>query len=265
MQRIGRSRLPPAKTLCRMALCIDTGTCVSGGRRRSSVESINAHPETRVSFKDSAGEAPFIWLRRSGRPRPETCFRSRKSVLLSTFNFEILQSKCIESKPGRGRPNHVTCYFPVDFSSVRASKGCAWSLPPCFIRISTFPSAASSSWRQALDSRTPSSNSLSDCSSDRSPRSNCSTIFSSCCRQSSNLGKQSLHHHCKGLTTFPDPDTDSTEESYGGVAGRNSAHAVRQTFVFLSVLRWFHRPLVLLGLKSSGRKFARFRRQTIQV
>src|SRR5258705_9603637 len=89
-------------------------------------------------------------------------------------------------------------YFPVDLSSPKASNGCVWSLPPCFIRISTLPSAASSSCRQEFDRRTPSSKSFKDCSSDRSPFSSWSTIFSNCCRQSSNFGKERLQNHCKG-------------------------------------------------------------------
>src|SRR5579862_4347503 len=48
MQRIGRSRLPPANTLCRMAWWIEVGRCVAAGNRRSSAASVSAWPCSRV-------------------------------------------------------------------------------------------------------------------------------------------------------------------------------------------------------------------------
>ena len=56
--------------------------------------------------------------------------------------------------------------------SARDSNGSAWSLPFCFSRISTLPSAASNSLRQEAESCMPSSNKVKDFSSGTSPFSN---------------------------------------------------------------------------------------------
>src|SRR5438270_1141206 len=154
-----------------MALCMEVGTCVSAGRRRSRVESMRAHPAARVSLSNLVESAANV------SPGIEGEYKRR--------------SRASESK-------QVQSYFPVDLSSPIASNGSGCSLLPCLIRISTLPSAASSSCRQEFDNCTPSSNSFNDCSSDRSPPSSCSTIFSSCRRQSSNLGKVDLQEHCRG-------------------------------------------------------------------
>src|SRR4029077_11634624 len=50
MHKIGRSRFPPANTLCRIALWIDNGCVVSKGISRSSEASVNCCPCRRVSF-----------------------------------------------------------------------------------------------------------------------------------------------------------------------------------------------------------------------
>src|SRR6266852_1132113 len=71
------------------------------------------------------------------------------------------------------------------------SKASAFILPFCFSRISTLPSASSSSLRQAAESCIPSSNSVRDFSKGTSPFSSSCTIFSRRWRHSSNLGKES--------------------------------------------------------------------------
>src|ERR1700685_4390107 len=71
--------------------------------------------------------------------------------------------------------------------SVGGSNGSAWSLPFCFSRISTFPSASSSCLRQVAESCMPSSNRVRDFSSGTSPFSSSSTIFSNRSRHSSNF------------------------------------------------------------------------------
>src|ERR1700743_142841 len=66
--------------------------------------------------------------------------------------------------------------------------GSAFTEPSrCFIRICTLPSACSRCSLHSADSRVPSSNSLIESSSGRSPRSICSTIFSSRFSDSSKL------------------------------------------------------------------------------
>src|SRR6185369_8025043 len=71
------------------------------------------------------------------------------------------------------------------FASSLASNGCACSFAPCFIKISTLPSACSNSPRQEFESFMPSSNNASDCSSGKSPFSSWSTISSRRFKQSS--------------------------------------------------------------------------------
>jgi hypothetical protein len=71
--------------------------------------------------------------------------------------------------------------------SVGGSNGSVWSFPFCFNRISTFPSASSSCFRQVAESCMPSSNSVRDLSSGTSPFSSSRTIFSNRSRHSSNF------------------------------------------------------------------------------
>src|SRR5450755_196792 len=75
--------------------------------------------------------------------------------------------------------------------SVNGSNGSAWSFPFFFNRISTLPSACSSSFRQAEDSCMPSSKRVRDFSRGTSPFSSSCTIFSKRWRHSSNLGNGS--------------------------------------------------------------------------
>src|SRR5579864_3433695 len=50
MHKMGRRRFPPAKTLCRMALWIETGSRVSSGISRSRAPSVSCWPCSRVSL-----------------------------------------------------------------------------------------------------------------------------------------------------------------------------------------------------------------------
>src|ERR1700731_2989145 len=77
--------------------------------------------------------------------------------------------------------------FPAALS-VKGSNDSAWSFPFCFSRISTLPSACSSSFRQVAESCMPSSKSVRDLSKGISPFSSSCTIFSKRWRQSSNFG-----------------------------------------------------------------------------
>src|SRR5437588_2480899 len=74
--------------------------------------------------------------------------------------------------------------------SVRGSNGSGWSLPLFLSRISTFPSACSSSLRQEFESSIPSSNKVRDFCRGTSPLSSSCTIFSRRWRHSSNLGNE---------------------------------------------------------------------------
>ena len=54
MQSTGRRRLPPAKTLWRMARWIEEGVWFSAGMRRSSARSVSSAPQRRVSFTSTS-------------------------------------------------------------------------------------------------------------------------------------------------------------------------------------------------------------------
>ena len=71
--------------------------------------------------------------------------------------------------------------------SAGGSNDSVWSFPFCFSRISTFPSASSSCFRQVAESCMPSSKSVRDFSRGTSPFSSSLTIFSRRSRHSSNF------------------------------------------------------------------------------
>src|SRR5256885_2376462 len=56
MHKIGRKRLPPAKTLCRMARWMTSGRCDSGGSSRSSAASVRTRPSSSVCFNIGKSE-----------------------------------------------------------------------------------------------------------------------------------------------------------------------------------------------------------------
>ena len=160
---------------------------------------------SRGAAKPRSCEAAELRSRGAAKPRsceaaklePAISLDSASSVGIRDESRLSLRAEHFGAQRTSFVASQLRSYFPADFSSPSPSNGSGCSLPPCLVRISTFPSAASSSCRQEFERRTPSSNSCSDFSSGRSPRSSCSTIFSSCCRQSSNLGKSGLQTHCK--------------------------------------------------------------------
>ena len=54
MQRMGRRRLPPAKTLCRMARWMEWGRVSGEGRRRSRAASVSCAPERSRVFTEGS-------------------------------------------------------------------------------------------------------------------------------------------------------------------------------------------------------------------
>src|SRR5579863_6909961 len=89
---------------------------------------------------------------------------------------------------------------PVRQTGLSLKNGSAFSEPSrCFTSICTLPSASSSSFLQAEDRPTPSSNSRSESSSARSPFSSCSTMVSSFLTDSSNDAMHLLRGGCLSL------------------------------------------------------------------
>src|ERR1039458_2256182 len=91
-----------------------------------------------------------------------------------------------------GRPVTATYDLAASPGWARDSKATGCSLPSRFSRISTLPSASSSSLRQEPDNFMPSSKSSSARSRETSPFSSSATMVSRRWRDSSNLAKRKL-------------------------------------------------------------------------
>src|ERR1044071_5339102 len=82
--------------------------------------------------------------------------KSRSDLRIGIGNYDVQQ---LHRPPfrswGSAAVPRVSCYF-ASARSAEGSKGSGWNLPFCLRRISTLPSAASSSCRQEFDSFTPS-------------------------------------------------------------------------------------------------------------
>src|SRR5580658_7567717 len=98
-----------------------------------------------------------------------------------------MTTRYFRERPGRNARSARGGFCDRDYFSVR--NGSAFSEPSrCLMRTCTLPSAASSSFLQAEESFTPSSKSLSESSSARSPFSSWSTMASSLLSDCSNDG-----------------------------------------------------------------------------
>src|SRR5215472_3601177 len=109
-----------------------------------------------------------------------------------------------------GATTNPRAYFRPGAFSAWGSNGSAWSLPFCLSKISTLPSASSSSLRQAEDSCIPSSKRVNDFSRGTSPFSNSWTIFSRRSRHSSNFGKEA----CSRISLLIAPESGSCPVNY---------------------------------------------------
>jgi hypothetical protein len=139
-------------------------------RRRARVAIPCARGGMQLAAARGDDEPSSRWPRRSARK--ETNLRLSKG---------FSEKKSFELRRAGSLPK------PRSYLSVRNGSG--FTEPSrCFTSICTLPSAASSSCLQAADSPTPSSKSLSESSSARSPFSSCSTIVSSFLSDSSNDG-----------------------------------------------------------------------------